>query len=36
MITSRVSLESVVDEGIKGCLIEGCESHVKVLVDMSL
>jgi hypothetical protein len=36
MITSRVSLDSVVDEGIQGCLIDGCEDHVKVLVDMSL
>jgi len=36
MVTSRISLESVVEEGIKGCLIDGCEDHVKVLVDMSL
>jgi threonine dehydrogenase-like Zn-dependent dehydrogenase len=36
MITSRVSLHSVVEEGIQGCLIDGCEDHVKVLVDLSL
>jgi threonine dehydrogenase-like Zn-dependent dehydrogenase len=36
MITSRVSLDSVVEEGIQGCLIDGCEDHVKVLVDLSL
>lgn len=36
MVTSRVSLNSVVEEGIQGCLIDGCEDHVKVLVDLSL
>lgn len=32
----KVSLENVLKDGIQGGLIDGGDTHIKVMVDMSL